>query len=66
MGDWIRQGITAPSMPLELLPRESDDPATRADEQITPQTPAGNDSGGRPHRHESMNDLIRRGVRERE
>jgi hypothetical protein len=71
MGDWIRQGISAPSMPLELPPPEPQEPEDRAAAPPSAlQLPGGIDGGAgttqgpRPKQRESMNDLIRRGVRD--
>ena len=72
MGDWIRQGISAPSMPLELPPPEPDDPGDGVDATASPVRPpsgvdagAGTSNAGRgATQRESMNDLIRRTVRQ--
>ena len=71
MGDWIRQGISAPSMPLELPPAEPQEPEEpTAPPPSAPRSPGGIDGGAgitqgpQPKPRESMNDLIRRGVRD--
>lgn len=68
MGDWIRQSISSPSMPLDLSQLEVPEPPPGAPNPpgTPPSVDGGAGTGGqRVRRPDSMNDLFRAWVRER-